>query len=241
MEKETKMIGGRACTLCRNGQPKWLLIQPVDDHDLERLDGEVADMVQGGATDFLLAAFRVDNWMDELTPWPAPPTYSRQPFGEGAAETLRYVLDELLPALESDLTGDTDDCPHDGSSFPPDHCILSGYSLAGFFALWAATQTDRFGGVGGVSASVWYPRFLDYAVEHPLRSPRVYLSIGDKERKARNALMASNQTCMELLTTRLKDEGRDAIMELNPGNHFMDTDHRVARGFLWLMGQNANE
>lgn len=236
MKKDTMLIGGRECTLCRVGEPRWLIVQPTDDHDLERLDGEVKDMEQAGATDFLLAAFKVDDWMEELTPWPAPPTYGRQPFGDGAPRTLWYVLHELLPAVRNDYGSTTEGDDSAEGVFPPERCILGGYSLAGFFALWAATQTDRFGGVAGVSASVWYPRFLDYTQGHPLRAGRVYLSIGDKEHKARNPLMASNQNCMEQLAERLESEGKTVTMQLNPGNHFMDTDHRVARGFLWLMG-----
>lgn len=224
MNKQTTTIAGRACTLCRVGRPEWLLLQPVDDHDLERLDSQLADMA-AAQSDFLLVAFKIDDWMDELTPWPAPPTYGRQPFGDGAPRTLSYVLGALLPALEQ----------QEQRQWMASRCLIGGYSLAGFFALWATTQTARFGGVAGVSASVWYPRWLDDVAVHPLQASHVYLSIGDKERRARNALMASNQTCMEQLLARLQQQGTHATLELNPGNHFQDNDHRMARGFVWLM------
>lgn len=212
-------LAGTPCALYSAGTPRRLLLQPADGHDLERMQEE-AETMAAAATDFMLVAIEIKDWMQELTPWPAPPTYGKQPFGDGAAQTLSTLLNGILPELPK-----------------AEQVILGGYSLAGFFALWAATQTTRFNAVVGASASVWHPHFLDYTLEHPLLSPRVYMSIGDKESKARNKLMASGRECMERLHAQLLSEGKDSELEINPGNHFQDTARRVAQGFLWAMGK----
>ena len=42
MKKETVLIADRTCTIYRSEHPEYLLIQPIDEHDLEVLDNEVA-------------------------------------------------------------------------------------------------------------------------------------------------------------------------------------------------------
>ena len=65
-----------------------------------------------------------------------------------------------------------------------------GYSMAGLFSLWAAYQTDAFAGVAAASPSIWFPDFLQYMKEHDIRTESVYLSLGDREEKTRNPVMA---------------------------------------------------
>ena len=62
--------------------------------------------------------------------------------------------------------------------------------MAGLFTLWAAYQTDAFAGVAAASPSIWFPDFLQYMKEHDIRTESVYLSLGDREEKTRNLVMA---------------------------------------------------
>ena len=62
--------------------------------------------------------------------------------------------------------------------------------MAGLFSLWAAYQTDAFAGVAAASPSIWFPDFLQYMKEHDIRTESVYLSLGDREEKTRNPVMA---------------------------------------------------
>ena len=64
--------------------------------------------------------------------------------------------------------------------------ILGGYSLAAFFSLWSGYQTDVFSSIVGVSPSVWFPQWIEFAESHQMKANRVYLSLGDKEPKAKN-------------------------------------------------------
>ena len=143
MKKEQFCIEGKNCTAYINGKPEFLLIQPVDDHDLEGLDRQIETLSAATDASFVHIAFKIEDWNRELSPWPAPPVFGREGFGEGAEETLRFVRSGLIDyAIRSfELT----------KGIP---VVLGGYSLAGFFALWSAYQTDLFSGIAAVSPSV---------------------------------------------------------------------------------------
>ena len=212
-----RVIGGRECVIFEEAGARDLLLQAVDSHDLAALDAEAAAIGEKCGAPFCLAAFPVASWNDELSPWPAPPVFGNAPFGGGAERTLAYVLDVLLPALG-----------------PADRVYLGGYSLSGFFALWAATQTNIFSGVAGVSPSVWYPGWLEYEAAHPIRAGRVYLSLGDREEKTRNPVMARVGDCIRAQHASLSQR-LPCALEWNPGNHFRDPEKRTARGMAWLL------
>ena len=112
--------------------------------------------------------------------------------------------------------------------------------MGGLFALWAAYQTDAFVGVAAVSPSVWFPGFAEYTL---IRSPltgQVYLSLGDREEKTKNPVMAAVGDRIRELYDRLRQQGISCCLEWNEGNHFMDPDRRTAKGFAWILkGINA--
>ena len=192
-----------------------LLIQPVDDHDLELIESEAAAIRQLAGRDFHLTAVRVRNWNRDLTPWEAPPVFGKEGFGNGAGETLREIL-ELVGGEKKKI-------------------ILGGYSLAGLFALWAGYRTDRFAGIAAASPSVWYPGFSDYMRENTMKAGCVYLSLGDREEKTRNQVMARAGDCIREARELLERQGTCCTLEWNEGNHFKDPDLRTARAFAWVM------
>ena len=209
-----------------------LLIQPVDDHDIEVLDNEVAEIRKLSDRDFTLAAFKVNDWNADLSPWEAPPVFGNEAFAGGAETTLKYVTDQLIPELTVDKDGLTD-----SKSVPL--IYIGGYSLAGFFALWAAYQTDLFKGVAAASPSVWFPGWIGYAESNPIKTDKVYLSLGDKEEKTRNPVMRTVgdniRKQFELLQAHKACE--KCTLEMNQGNHFKEPDIRTAKGFAWLLNQ----
>ena len=91
------VIGGRECTLYSMDGTRILLVQPVDSHDRSLLDNEVELIRSLSEAPFNLVAFTIKDWMSELTPWPAPPTFGKQSFGDGAEATLNYLKETLLP------------------------------------------------------------------------------------------------------------------------------------------------
>ena len=207
--------------LYREGRPRSLLLQPVDGRDAALLERQARIMGEGRAS-FALAAFSVADWNRELSPWEAPPVFGKEPFGGGGAETLTFMTEALLPRLREE--------PGLGKELP---LCLGGYSLAGLFALWAATKTEMFRGVAAASPSVWFPGWLDYAREHPVGAKRVYLSLGDREERAKNAVMARVGDCIREQYALLQGECC-VTLEWNPGGHFQDPEGRTARAFRWV-------
>lgn len=200
--------------------PDVFLIQPVDSHDMEVMDSEFAYIEAHCQKKVRLAAVLVDNWNKDLSPWEAPPVFGKEGFGAGAAETLSYIENNVLSELLEEK-----DIP----------IILGGYSLAGLFALWSVYQTDRFAACAAASPSVWFPGWIDYAAEHAPKTKALYLSLGDREKKARNPLMATVADCIVRQNDLLGDLPH--TLEWNPGNHFIDSDIRTAKGFVWAIEQ----
>ena len=228
MKKNTVQIADRTCTLYKSEKPEYLLIQPIDEHDLEVLDNEVATIESLTNKSFTLVAFEIKDWQSELTPWTAPAVFGKVPFGEGASATLSFIKDTLIPQLEQMELFDKNGM----------QCVFGGYSLAGFFALWSSYQTKLFGGIAAVSPSVWYPQWMEYAEKNRPLATSVYLSLGDKEEKTKNPTMAQVGNCIRKQQELLAAQGINTILEWNPGNHFQHSDERTAKGFAWLINQN---
>ena len=191
------------------------LIQMVDDHDLEGMESELAQIRKRTGEDFYLAAIRVQDWNADLSPWPAPAVFGKESFGQGAPDTLSEVLKY---------------CAGRDKTF-----IIGGYSLAGLFALWAAYQTDTFKAVAAASPSIWFPGFVDFMKDREIHTKRVYLSLGDKEEKTRNPVMAAVGDHIKEAHDLLKKQGINTTFEWNTGNHFKDADIRTAKAFASVM------
>lgn len=260
--RQEKMIGGRQCYFYGDAEASDILIQAIDEHDLELLDSEVALIGEGTkGKQFALAAFLIKDWNRELSPWEAPPVFGKEGFGAGAEETLRFIEGKLIPeilamkdvgreAVAAEIIGtemvgvsamDSENLNsiRERLAMHGKRLYLGGYSLAGLFALWVAYQTDLFQGIAGVSPSVWFPGWDKYIKEHEIHAEKVYLSLGDKEEKARNRVMARVGAAIRLQHELLLDSAvcKECTMEWNPGNHFMDSDRRTAKGFAWLLNQ----
>jgi predicted alpha/beta superfamily hydrolase len=219
MTKKEYTLSDRTCFLYQDAEATHLLIQPIDEHDLEVLDQEVKAIKELSDKPFSLLAFMIKDWNQELTPWAAPPVFGKVPFGNGAGKTLGFITNQLLPEVQENIP----------------HLILGGYSLAGLFALWAGYQTDRFEGIAAASPSVWYPQWIDYASENKPLAKSVYLSLGDKEEKAKNPVMAQVGNAIRKQHELLTEQKINTILEWNAGNHFVDSDKRMAKGFAWLI------
>ena len=226
-------IEGRKCyvglskELDGSSDVRYLLVQAVDEHDMETLEHEVSLIEEKARARFAFAAFRVNSWNDDLSPWEAPPVFGNVPFGAGAEKTLSYVLDDFVPVVAAEL-GLADDV----------RIIIGGYSLAAFFALWCMTETDRFSGVAAASPSVWFPGWIEHlekwAGADTSKVP-VYLSLGDKEPKTRSLLMKTVGDRIIETKDILSGCRAENVFEWNQGNHFREPDVRTAKGFTAVM------
>ena len=198
-------------------RPEWVIIQPVDEHDQQGLDEEVAWLSSHSSATFTLVAFRISDRNVELSPWRAPAVFGREDFGEGASKTLCYVLDELV------------------TRFKGNRYCLGGYSLAGLFALWSGYQTDVFSSIVAASPSVWFPKWIEYATDHKPLAKSIYLSLGEKEEKTKNPVMAQVGNAIRRQHELLIGQIDNTILEWNRGSHFVDSEKRTAKGFAWVM------
>ena len=189
-----------------------VLIEPV--HVPDGMEAEAEKIREMTDMDFLLLAVRVD-WYRDLSPWCAPAVSGNIPFGDGAGETLEEILK---------LTGE-----------PGRKYILGGYSMGGLFALWAACRSGAFSAVAAASPSVWFPGFTEYMTSGTVRTEHVYLSLGDREEKTRNPVMATVGGQIRAIHAWLQSQGVPCCLEWNEGNHFSDLDERMAKGFAWAM------
>ncbi|MBR0037053.1 MAG: esterase [Bacteroidales bacterium] len=224
MKRKQLTISGRTCYLYHDAEATHLLIQSVDEHDLELLDQEVEVIRNQRKTPFSLVALLIEDWNQELTPWAAPAVFGRIPFGDGANNTLKFITEQLLPSLAAD-----------GIYSAGMRLLLGGYSLAGLFALWTAYQTDVFDGIAAASPSVWFTKWIDYATEKRPLSKSVYLSLGDKEERVKNPVMAQVGNAIRKQQELLLEQEVNTILEWNAGNHFVDSEKRMANGFAWLL------
>lgn len=190
--------------------------------------GEVYTELQKlGCPDFTLVTVSGLNWEAELSPWAAGNLFKySEMFTGGADAYLQFLTQQVLPQAEAGLNrilwrG------------------LAGYSLAGLFTVYALYKTDLFSRAASMSGSLWYPGFKDFALKNTLcKSPQhLYLSLGDKEARARNQYLKTVQQCTEELAAHYRSLGINTFYELNPGGHYRDIIKRRAAGIKWLLTQ----
>ena len=224
MTAKQVQIGNRPCRIYGEAHTEYLLLQMTGEHELQNIDSEVSAIAQSSAHSFLFAAVPVKSWNDELSPWKAPAVWGKESFGGKAADTLRFLTEQVIPTLKQQF------------ALPRNvRIVLGGYSLAGLFALWASTQTALFSGVAAASPSVWFPGWMEFEQQHPIQAHRIYLSLGDKEEHTKNTVMATVGDNIRALHSRLAERGTDCTLEWNIGGHFKDADLRTARAFRWVM------
>lgn len=217
-------IGGkRVCAFEAASPAAPVVYMPVVEGDGD----EVLRRCEGlGCPDVTLVAIGGLDWNRELSPWECDAiTRDSEPFGGGAEAFLREVTESIVPLVEEELGPQ------------PVWRGLAGYSLAGLFALWAATRCDAFSHVASVSGSLWFPGFTAYLRECPLSDElrAVYLSLGKKEHKTPNRMMRAVLDATSEAERLLHERNVACIFELNPGNHFSEPDLRCARGINWLL------
>lgn len=197
----------------------------------------VREMVPGRP--FTLAAYETRDWDMDFSPWksgnaaegidgieagPGDTAARLGSFGGGGPVTLKW----LSEALNGDLRRFVDT----GGVF------ICGYSLSGLFSLWSVYASNLFDGCACCSGSLWYEGWIEFASSHKLQKPGiVYLSLGGKEEKSPNPVMATIGGATRS-QDKILDQDANVIrhtLVMNPGGHFASTDKRVAKGIAWLI------
>ena len=228
MKKLNFKIEEKECILYTNENKKteYILIQPVDEHDMKLLDNEVKYISENTDKNFDLVAFKIEDWNSELTPWEMPLLRGKGNFGDGAGKTLEFIKEKLIPSLAEFMNIQEKNVKY----------ILGGYSLAGLFSLWSGYQEDIFAGIAGVSPSVWYKDWIKFVKNNKILVKNVYLSLGDLEEKTKHQVLLkigdNIREYFEIL--RNYEDLEKYVLEWNEGNHFRDSDVRMGKGFVWI-------
>ena len=219
------MIDGKACRIFGSDAPVCLLIQLAERNELPRLAAEAGQIASLREVPFVLVAIEVENWLVDLMPWPDG-NVSRDPeAGKHGHEMLDYILLSLVPELEKRY-----------GTLP---VILGGYSLGGLFALWASSQSDRFNAIAAASPSpsVWIKDWIPYAQKHIPLADSVYLSLGDREEFVKNQAIARVGDNLRTQYAQLQEQlgAQHCTLVWEQGNHFSDSEGRLARAFAWCL------
>ena len=216
---QEKEIDGKAIWSYGNPEAEKVLIQLVGEHEISGIEQEFHAIQDRTSEEFYMIAWRVNNWNDELSPWKAPPAFGEEGFGDGASELLEKILEY---------------CSDKSKTY-----YLGGYSLAGLFALWAAYESDVFSGIVCCSGSLWFLDWDHYVRNHVIQSKcSVYLSLGGKEEKAKNKVMAAVGDRTRAQERLLQEDSmvESVVLEWNAGGHFADAGKRLAKGVKWMFG-----
>lgn len=205
--------------------PVALLIQPLERKEVATIGHEVALIAQHTPHPFVMAAFKIDDWHLQMSPWHDDAISRREEVGHHAEETLRFITHRLLPVLQQRF-----------GNLP---VVLGGYSLAALFSLWAATQTNVFTGIAAASPSVWIDGWQAFASSHPTLSKVAYLSIGRKEEHVRNLSMARVGANIRFEQQLLEQQlgPNNTTLQWNEGGHFVEMDSRTAFAFAWTINK----
>ena len=157
-------------------------------------------------------------WNDDLTPWKAPALNPKEEDFKGKAKNfLSSLLSDLFINTEQSLR----------LNHPKRHLI--GISLSGLFSLWASTETNKFNSVASISGSLWFDGFVEWFKEQELLADRYFLSLGDKEVKAKNERLASIGTCTESILQIIQDKSKEVTFISDEGNHFEFFKERIEK------------
>ena len=231
-------VAGKKCIVYADEQPRALLVQPVGEHENETLDAEIEAIREAVDTPFVFAGVPISDWEKELTPWSDPNISPREGVGEHAFETLDYIAEQLLPLLRSKMDGAnmTSASDAENKALP---VILGGYSLAGLFARWAVTEVECFDAVAAASPSLWITAWKGFSEAHQVLARDVYLSLGDREERARNKIMAKVGDNIRWEYEHLQRTlgANHCTLVWEQGGHFSTPHLRLARAFAWCINR----
>ena len=180
--------------------------------------------------EFILVAISNLDWNNDMTPWFAPKLnkYDKECLGK-ADDYLKILLEKIIPEVEKYINIEL--------NTNIKYYAIAGYSLGGLFAVYSAYKTNLFSRVASASGSFWYPKFVEYVEQSEISKDieKMYFSLGNKESKVKNEVLATAEENTKKLEQIYKLQGINTIYEENDGNHFKDTDLRMAKGIKWIL------
>lgn len=183
-----------------------------------------AECLKLNCPDFILVVIEVLNWNSDMTPWPSDSVFNKaEGYGGKADDFIIIIEEDILPQIEK--------------LFQLEYYILAGYSLAGLFSIYTMFKSNKFTKFLSGSGSFWYPDFMAFTSKNELvaHPEKVYLSLGNKEKKTGNKVLKTIETETINMKNYLEKLNINTKFEFNNGGHFNDVNLRIANGILWLL------
>ena len=218
---QTIEISGRTCHIIINGADLPTICWGEMKNSSETIE-KVLTLCEDVMCNYIV--YEVEDWNADFSPWEFT-LNKKMSFSGGGHIMLNWLLNECVHYCEKEygLSGER---------------ILCGYSLAGLFSMWAFYESQAFSGVISCSGSLWFGDWISYAESHTApQNSSVYLSLGDREEKARDRIMATVGDCTRRqyeLVCGDKNVSRH-ILEWNEGGHFNEPEKRIAKGIRWCV------
>ena len=162
------------------------------------------------------------DWESDLTPWKAPGLKGGE-FAGKAQSFLDILTADLMVNVESSLR------------INRVQRFFCGVSLSGLFGIWASWKKDIFEGVASVSGSLWDDGCAEWISENRPYPEKFYLSIGEKEKEAKNPRLASIDEVTKHFYGLLNTVGKDVCFEYNEGNHFGPLIDRIEKAITNIL------
>lgn len=173
--------------------------------------------------DYILVAISNLDWNSDMTPWKSEAIFRSEGDYQGNADKhLNLIIKEIIPNVENFFKS---------LYIEIDYYVITGYSLAGLFALYSGYKTNIFKKIVCASGSLWYKDFEEFVKNNELDNSveKIYFSLGNKEKYSKNEVLKT----VEEKTIKIKEYLSNKIeieYEENEGNHFVDADKRVIKG-----------
>lgn len=217
----TVEINGRLCHIIINGADLPTVYWGEMKNCTETVK-KVLGLCEGVRCNYIV--YEIADWNADFSPWEFA-LNKKMSFSGGGRKTLEWLMDDCVAYCEKEygLTGER---------------ILCGYSLAGLFSLWAFYESQAFSAVISASGSLWFGEWISYAEGHTAPSDsRIYLSLGNREEKARDPIMATVGDCTRRQYELVCGDKNVShhILEWNEGGHFNEPKVRVAKGIRWIL------
>jgi len=177
------------------------------------------------AHQILFIKIQGNKWERDFSPFPCSKVFRGGKDFQGGAERYRKkFVSEVVPFLLVHY------------SLTPDRIILSGYSLAGLFALYAS-QCSLFTDINSVSGSLWFPDYVESLKMQKVYANNIYLSIGDRESVSRSPILQTGVEKQKKAYQELVAKKKNVTLVLEKGGHFDNPEKRVLHGIEWLLKQ----
>lgn len=222
-----ELINNRYCHVYNWGDDGpifvWLYY-PHRGNELEHLAEVLAQQVHHKDFNYTIIACEVTDWNRDLSPWQAS-NMDGSMFEGAGPRTLEWVQSDLIPWMKLQYPNVS-------------QYVMMGYSLAGLFALWSVYELPDLAGALCCSGSLWIDGWTEYVSSHEIAEGcSVYLSLGGKEEKTKNVLMAKvgDRTRAQEKLLKADKQVKNCILEWNSGGHFADSQKRMAKGIMWML------